>query len=92
VLISAAAVPYRPHRGVFVVVDDARHPAVDLNAWCAQPGVAGAWAFAGEGRRISVAWIDDGDAIAAAPPGAANAEFAGAFETITPWQWDWFDG
>ncbi|HET9728718.1 MAG TPA: hypothetical protein VFR41_04815, partial [Acidimicrobiia bacterium] len=43
VLISAAAVPYRPHRGVHVTV--APEP-LDVNALVGLPGVAGAWTFA----------------------------------------------
>jgi len=94
VLISAAAVPYRPNRGVYVVVQDRSRPATDLDRWCAQPGVAGAWSFADEDRRISVAWLDDDPrsiAPALAPPDREGVEFAGPFETINPWQWTWFD-
>jgi hypothetical protein len=90
VLISAEAVPYRPNRGVYVAVQPIGAPPVDLAAWCATDGVAGAWAFADDARRITVAWLD-GDPPAAALSGAPDAEFAGPFETITPWQWDWFD-
>jgi hypothetical protein len=92
VLVSAAAVPYRPHRGVYVLVHPDAAPALD--AWCAVPGVAGAWSFATTEHHITVGWID-GDVFATAAeldatvPG--EAEFAGPFETITPWQWDWFD-
>jgi len=90
VLISAEAVPYRPHRGVYVTVGDARDPA----QLCATEGVAGAWAFADTERRITVAWVDGDLNAAGAALGAGvptGAEFAGAFETITPWEWDWFD-
>jgi len=111
VLISAAAVPYRPNLGVYVEVEevaDDEDPAdaerirtAHLSALCARPGVAGAWSFADEQRRIVVAWLD-------APPLELNdrllpvvarrrAEstgrtvFAGPFETITPRDWMWFD-
>jgi len=110
VLISAAAVPYRPNLGVYVEVEElagsegkagAAPHAEHLAALCAGPGVAGAWAFADEERRVTVTWLD-------APPlevrGAVEAVvahrratsptrtvFAGPFEAITPWQWNWFD-
>jgi hypothetical protein len=94
VLISAAAVPYRPHRGVYALVEDASVAAPDLDAWCVQPGVAGAWTFTDDARRISVAWLDD-DPIACGtalrPDARDGVEFAGSFEVVTPWQWDWFE-
>jgi hypothetical protein len=115
VLVSAAAVPYRPNRGVYVVVEGppnseagaepswgARHRATLLEL----PGVAGLWEFAASpdvpryswttaGHRITVVWLD-------AEPLALNPVLAGLdaaertvlsapFETITPWQWDWFE-
>jgi hypothetical protein len=111
VLISAEAVPYRPNLGVYVEVeeldggDDAggaeRIRTVHLPALCAQPGVAGAWSFADELRRVTVTWLDArpldmNDRLA--PIVASRRErsgsrtvFAGSFETITPWQWTWFD-
>ena len=110
VLVSAAAVPYRPNLGVHVEVEElpdgggsAADAAVDehLAALCGQPGVAGAWSFADGQRRVTVAWLD-------APPlevherlapilarrraaAAGRTILAGPFETITPWQWGWFD-
>jgi hypothetical protein len=111
VLISADAVPYRPNLGVYVEVDelpdgdDAAGEAfirgVHLPAVCAQPGVAGAWSFADERRRVTVTWLeapplDMNDRLA--PIVARRREssggrtiFAGPLETITPWQWAWFD-
>jgi hypothetical protein len=96
VLISAAAVPYRPHRGVYVSVDelagtDAAGP--DLDTVCATTGVAGAWSFADTEHRVTIAWIDGAPlevAGALAVAGTATI-FAGPFETITPWEWDWFE-
>jgi hypothetical protein len=93
VLISAEAVPYRPHRGVYAVVQDASGTAPDLDVMCATDGVAGAWSFADDAQRITVAWLDGEPlqvAAALAPP-RGGAELAGPFETITPWQWDWFE-
>jgi hypothetical protein len=107
VLVSAAAVPFRPNRGVYVIVAEASTPGVDSHALLAQPGVAGVWTFATNpelsdrrwsagSRRITVAWLDD-DPLAVAAQLApmvgerAGVEFAGPFEAITPWAWDWFD-
>jgi hypothetical protein len=110
VLISREAVPYRPNRGVYVEVEnlasgvsgnDERH-ASHLDALCGVPGVAGAWSFADDTRRITVSWLD-------APPLEVNGRlagivsyrragsphrtaFAGPLESITPWEWGWFDG
>jgi hypothetical protein len=94
VAISAAAVPYRPNRGVYVTVAAAGEPLVDCASLCAMPGVAGAWSFAGDERQVSVAWLDDEPlavAPALAPAPSEGLLFAGPFETITPWQWTWFD-
>jgi hypothetical protein len=111
VLISAAAVPYRPNLGVYVEVEElagaeadatgAEAHAEHLVALCAGPGVAGAWSFADEERRVTVAWLDapplevrDGIEPAVARRRAASPTrtvFAGPFEAITPWQWNWFD-
>ena len=107
VLVSAAAVPYRAHRGVYVIVEKVPAARDDLGpALLTVPGVAGVWSFtsvegmtsrrwtAGE-RRITVCWLDE-HPLEVAPrlePIVASvpATFAGPFETITPWQWDWFD-
>ncbi len=92
VLISAAAVPYRPHRGLYVVVQHTSSPAPAVARWCAQPGVAGAWSFADDARRITVAWLDRGEpARVTLPCDDGAAELAGAFETVVPWEWNWFD-
>lgn len=114
VLVSAEAVPYRPNRGVYVVVEEAG-PAGDdapVAAALEVPGVAGAWTFEAspglgeprwrnEGLRIIVCYLDDEPVEVAArlgpvltPPagaGARRSRFAGPFEMITPWHWDWFD-
>jgi hypothetical protein len=107
VLVSDAAVPFRPNRGVYVIVEDAGVAPGDVRALVEQPGVAGVWTFATNpdltsrrwsagARRITVAWLDE-EPLAVAPRLApiverrAGVEFAGPFETITPWAWDWFD-
>jgi hypothetical protein len=93
VLISAEAVPYRPHRGVYAAVHAASGTAPDLDAMCATAGVAGAWVFADDAQRITVAWLDEEplQVAAALAPAGAGLELAGPFETITPWQWNWFE-
>lgn len=112
VLISPEAVPYRPNLGVYVEVeeiaagddpaDEERIRTAHLGALCAQDGVAGAWSFSDDQRRVTVTWLD-------APPlemcqrlapvvarrreeSTGRTVFAGPLETITPWQWTWFDG
>lgn len=71
VLISAEAVPYRPNRGVYVVVEEtADRAAIDpYVAWLhaehepallAVPGVAGLWTFATSAQYRSHPW-DTGD-------------------------------
>lgn len=124
VLVSAESIPYRPHRGIHVIVEEplTRDAAFDdyqqwwhrehAAALCALDGVAGCWRFASSpayrdlpwstgDRRITVLWLD-GDVIETAQRiDAADADrrqrgesttiFAGPFETITPWEWDWFD-
>jgi hypothetical protein len=106
VLVSAAAVPYRPHRGVYAIVG-APSGGAPADAVLEVPGVAGVWTFTTNpalssprwtagARGITLAWLDD-DPLTVAPRMAPlvselrDVEFAGPFETITPWEWDWFD-
>jgi hypothetical protein len=114
VLVSPAAVPFRAHRGIYVIVEEARDAgepdAAAEAALIETAGVAGCWSFAtADGmesrrwttgsRRVTVCWLDDDplDVASRLVPlvEARRAEsamtFAGPFETITPWQWDWFD-
>jgi hypothetical protein len=95
VLVRAEAVPYRPHSGVYVIVDS---EPLALDEFVAAPGVVGAWSFAGtdeytdlpwatRGRGVTVCWLD-GDAPAV---DATTAEFAGPFETIGLHDWNWFE-
>lgn len=123
VCISAEAVPYRPNRGVYVIVEEpVDRQSMDtylrrlhehhLPAVLSLPGVAGVWSFAtnprytGPGwtqgnRRITVCYLDD-DPIGVAgtlrplleerwTDAPLRPVFAGPLETITPWQWDWFE-
>jgi hypothetical protein len=120
VLISAEAVPFRPHRGVYVIVEE---PTGELDGWLQDlhrswapavlevPGVAGLWSFATTARhrnpawqtgrtRITVLWLDEPPlsvaldaAVAERWAGGAPVRplLAGPLETITPWEWTWFD-
>jgi len=71
VLVSPEAVPYRPHRGIYIVVEETRDRAgLDpYAAWLhaehhpsllAVPGVAGLWTFATSARYREGPW-DPGD-------------------------------
>jgi len=125
VLVSGEAVPYRPNRGVYVVVraedaagpsgraHDGAGPGGDLGAaLLGEAGVAGVWTFGPDARlerhrwgfgsrTVTVCFLDDvplevADALGASVRAVAaelgqTIEFAGPFETITPWQWDWFE-
>jgi hypothetical protein len=92
VKVSAAAVPHRPARGVYVVVG----PPVDGAAIVAHQGVAGAWSFANahtagaEGtaadpspdRHITVAFIDGDLATTASQLGQWCLQHAGHSGTM----------
>jgi hypothetical protein len=118
VLVSAEAVPYRPNRGVHVVVEQWPPPGAtsgpdpgDSGAELVEvPGVAGVWTFVSDaehrhvwhpGRhRITVTYLDEDPLTVSASlddvtrrraAAGARIVFAGVFETITPWRWDWFD-
>jgi hypothetical protein len=126
VLVSAEAVPYRPHRGVHVIVESLvgdDHERERYATWwrdehapalCEVEGVAGVWQFETSSRfdghvwrpgprRIALVWIDGdpdatSDALASLDHaresrrhGVASTDMRATLETITPWQWDWFD-
>jgi hypothetical protein len=92
VKVSAAAVPHRPARGVYVIVG----PPVDGAAIVAHQGVAGAWSFANahtagaEGtaadpspdRHITVAFIDGDLATTASQLGQWCLQHAGHSGTM----------
>jgi len=106
--VSPEAVPYRPNRGIYAVVeeDPAGPPTVAAADLLGIDGVAGVWVFEttervpagrwtkGE-RRITLCYLD-GDPLAtsAAMPAAltSGAAYAGPLQTVRPWEWDWFDG
>ncbi len=83
VLIRDESVPFRPHLGIYVVVEAAGAPDCDAHeaALLAGPGVAGLWSF-GSGEpseslpwqpgdeRITVAWLDEDAVTVAAALGA----------------------
>ncbi len=59
VLVSAEAVPYRPNRGVYVVVREGTSSASDADlaeALLAHDGVAGVWTFATDSRFDRHGW------------------------------------
>lgn len=62
VRVSAAAVPYRPNRGIYAVVDTGSDPARDegrAGALVSVPGVAGVWTFS-SGDCVAAAGDDGG--------------------------------
>jgi hypothetical protein len=91
VAVSPGAVPFRPARGVHVVVG----PEVDGAELVDHHGVAGAWQFADpeHGRYIAVTFVD-GDlwqaSAALGTAGAASPEWAGPLERVDAFRWDWF--
>jgi hypothetical protein len=131
VRVSSAAVPFRPNRGVYVIVTSPAEPesesesasesavrgrsAARLDALLGTPGVAGVWRFGpstGQGAPargggkplqadVTICYLDEDPVVVAGPIGeilSAGSErepitptFAGPFETIIPWSWDWFD-
>ncbi len=116
--IRALAIPYRPHRGVHVTVEQVaphsvgRPPFAQLDELASIEGVSGAWSFASDTQLlnsrsdndtycVTVAWIDGEvfpttrriDAFAdRAVPANRETLFRGPLLTITPWQWNWFEG
>ena len=115
ILVSDEAIPYRPHRGIYVIVEGSGYDPQSNEAeraWFEHTAdTAGIWEFATstefEGRRptssgytVTVIWID-GDVFAAAAnlsnqldaviTSQSSLLFAGPFEVITPWQWNWFE-
>ncbi len=92
VLVSAAAVPFRPSRGLFTVVG----PGVDAAHMVVQPGVAGVWQFADAGRQVTVAFVD-GDLWSTAEAlgtwcreQRGPLQWAGPLEPVDASGWDWF--
>lgn len=104
VLVDAAVLPWRPARGVVVVVEPSADPGGRLEPLVDLGGVAGAWSFERDpdlhhdswvvaDERITVAWID-GDPVEAAGAVAAlrpAATHVAAHEVVRPGEWGWFD-
>lgn len=78
VLISAAALPWRPGTGIWVTIDDHNVP-IDFDAALDLPGVAGMWSFTGNdarfdghrwrtGNRQIRVWFLDNDLVAVGEP------------------------
>jgi hypothetical protein len=115
VLVSAPVVPFRPNRGVYVIVEPLEGAVASdervIAYLCDQTGVAGLWSFRSldrfehlgwhPGRRlVTVCYLDDSPLEVASNLGRvvrdtwswrAVPELAGPFETVHPWEWDWFD-
>jgi hypothetical protein len=97
VRVSAAVIPHRPARGIYVVVG----PPLDGAALVAHEGVAGAWSFGDAERTITVAFIDGDLASTARELGrwclerrAATPqpmEWAGPLAGVDTDSYDWFD-
>ena len=95
VAVSAAAIPFRPSHGLYVVVG----PPVDGADFVDHPGVAGVWQFADQRdpvRHVTVAFVD-GDLWGAAAAlglattaGGPSPEWAGPLERVDAFRWDWF--
>jgi hypothetical protein len=92
VLISPEAVPYRPSSGLYTVVG----PPLEASRLVERDGVAGVWQFGGDGRHITVAFIDGdlwrvaedlGSICRDVPEGM---QWAGPLEPVDASGWDWF--
>jgi hypothetical protein len=92
VLVSPEAVPFRPSRGLYVVVG----PALGAAALVERDGVAGVWQFGADGRHVTVAFVDGDLWAVAADVGALTrsagdpVEWAGPLEPVDASGWDWF--
>jgi hypothetical protein len=92
--LSAAAVPFRPTTGIYVVVG----PPVDGASMSTHVGVVGVWQFTDRAadRHITVAFLKGSLSDTALPLGewclAADPapEWAGPLERIEASQWGWF--
>lgn len=100
--VSVAALPWRPVRGVVLEVHRVEQPvAADATA-LTEDGVIGSWTFVSEsaGLRIALHYCEaDPVAIAAGvaergrrDPDGLTTLLRTPLLTITPWEWDWFDG
>jgi len=97
VLISAAAVPYRPNRGAYIVVEALASPApadggTNVDALLEVNGVAGVWTFVSDeehrmvwrpGRhRVTVCFLDESPLGISAPLGEIVARWRPTVDAV----------
>ena len=87
-LVSPEVLPFRPHRGVFLLVEDGR--PTDLAVLLGADGVAGLWAYAADDMGATVVYLDR-DPIettrAIAPlVDTRRALFAGPLRSMVEWE------
>ncbi|HUR78365.1 MAG TPA: hypothetical protein VMZ22_10485 [Acidimicrobiales bacterium] len=95
-LVSASVLPWRPCRGVYIVVGEV---PVSLEALAEVEGIAGAWVYAGgqfhprladtSGRWLTVCYLDGDPAAVAAQlrDRVGGAMFAAPFVPLTAFDW-----
>ncbi len=102
--VSDEVVPFRPHRGVYVIVspESGTHTAADR--LLAVDGVAGVWSFTSTtaatnpmwtpgAHRVTVCYLDDEPLQVAetiAPVLEGQPLLAGPFESLVRWDWEPF--
>ena len=102
-LVSADVVPFRPNRGIYLVVEQGRSWSPDdVDAMLALDGVAGLWTFSPttiesddlskSGYGVTVVYLDE-DPVELAPSinvllGSRRPALAAPFVTLQPWTWD----
>jgi hypothetical protein len=102
-LVSADVVPFRPNRGIYLVVEQGGTWSPDaVDALLALDGVAGMWDFAPttieseeiskSGYGVTVVYLDEDPAEVARPIGelltTRAPALAAPFVTLEPWTWD----
>jgi len=95
-LVAPEVIPYRPNRGVYVVIDEPAPDAEQDKSDDPPPSLE-----VQDSTRITVAFLDEDPLEVAASVGPLVEEhwagapvrprFAGPLSTITPWEWNWFD-
>ncbi len=104
-LVTAGALPFRPHRGVVLDVRRVVDPAAPYAAPELAPGVAGAWTFTSvdlsrelpEGAlRITLHYCDEDPMAVVGRMGAPDVPgteplLRTPLLPVVPWEWDWFE-